>query len=206
MKGGINQQTLTLIALLAVILGGGAIYLQYNSMTEAEAKMKALDEEVPDEAELTENLAKAEAQIGTLKTELTHLEMGVPQLAYIPTLLKEIETVGYSANMRVTGVRPVPPPPLPPGVEPERKAYEQIDIDVTAKGDYQAVITMVDLLRKFPKIVSVQSVNLTPKTEANSTRYAHLDTTMRLKAFVFPTPQEGTNANVEVAAKEGGNS
>jgi Tfp pilus assembly protein PilO len=206
MSKGLNTRTLSLLAIGAFVLGGGAIYLQYNSMVEAEAKANALDDEVPDREELEKSLSEAVARKKTLETELVHLETGVHELAYIPTLLKEIETLGNSAKVKVTGVRPMPPPALPPGVMPEKKAYETVEIDLTGKGDYQSIITMVDLLRNFPKIVAVQTMNLTPRTDNGGTRYSHIDTQIRLRAFVFPVNQPDQNKTLEVASKQGGSS
>ncbi|MCG9894035.1 MAG: type 4a pilus biogenesis protein PilO [Fimbriimonadaceae bacterium] len=204
---GLNSKTLGLIALAAVALGGGAIYLQYNAMTDAEGRMKVLDAEVPEEEELIASLQEADQKIVSLNQELTHLEMGVPQIAYIPTLLEEIEKVGWSSQVNVTGVRPIIPPPPPAGVERERKAYEEVEIDITGKGDYQSFITLVDQLKRFPKIVAVQTVNLTPRMEANRPTYLHLDATLRLKAFVFPNNEEGMKTDMEIASApmDGGN-
>lgn len=203
---GIDQKTLVLLAIMALVLGGGAVYWQYNSMVEAEVKMKALDEEVPDEAELTASLEEASQKMVALQKELTHLEQGVPQPAYIPTLLKEIEATGRQANLTVTGVRPLLPPPLPPGMEAEKKPYQELDIDITGKGDYQAIINLVNSLRKFPKIVAVKTVNLTPRTDPTKATYSHIDTTLKIRAFVFPTNKDGGNANVEMAGTPGGSS
>lgn len=203
---GIDQKTLVLLAIMALALGGGAVYWQYNSMVEAEVKMKALDEEVPDEADLTASLEEAGKKMVVLQKELTHLEQGVPQPAYIPTLLKEIEATGRQANLTVTGVRPLLPPPLPPGMEAEKKAYQELDIDITGKGDYQSIINLVNALRKFPKIVAVKTVNLTPRTDPTKPTYSHIDTTLKLRAFVFPTNKDGGNANVEMAGTPGGSS
>lgn len=206
MKGGLTPNALTLLAVLALAIGGGAVYFQYNNMVEAEAKAKSLDSEVPEESELLADLEKAKGEITTLGAELTHLEAGVPQPAYIPTMLQELEQTSTNANLKVTGVRPIVPPPLPPGAERENKAYQEVEIDITGKGDYQSVINLVDMMRKFPKIVSVQTLNLTPKVEANQSTYSSLDTTMRLKAFVFPSNQPPQSTTKEVAGNPGGTS
>ncbi len=204
--GGVDPKTLVLLAILALALGGGAVYWQYNSMVEAETKMKALDAEVPEESELAASLEESKQKLLVLQKELTHLEKGVPQPAYIPTLLREIEKTGRDANLKVTGVRPVVAPPLPPGVEQEKKAYQELDIDITGKGDFQSVITLVEMLRKFPKIVAVKTVNLTPRVDASKPTYTHIDTTLKLRAFVFPTNEESSNASVSVAGQPGGSS
>lgn len=192
-----------LVALAAVLVGGGAVYMQYSAMTEAEAKMKSLEAEVPKEEELQASLDQTNATIVDYQTRLTHLEKGVPTIAYIPTLLREIEQTGINSNMKITGVVPVLPPPTPAGVKKEKKAYEELDIDLTGRGDYNSVVALVDALRRFPKIVAVQTINLAPKVGQGS-RYEYLDAKIRIRAFVFPNDQEGTHSQLKAAAATNG--
>ncbi len=201
MKGGLNPKTIGLLAMAALVLGGGAIYLQYNAMSGASARYKTLEAEVPDEAELREELTATETELAMIQTKLDHLEKGVPPVAYIPTLLKELEQTGQMSQIKVTGVRPAPRQPSPPGaLEEEAKAYEEKDIDIAGRGNFRAIIAMLDQLQKFPKVVAVGTVGMNPKMVGTSPNYEHLEVTVRLKAYVFPETKQEAEAVKPVAS------
>jgi type IV pilus assembly protein PilO len=202
MKGGINPRTIGLMAVAAIALGGGAVYMQYKSMTGAQARYKALDAEVPDEKEVKDNLAQTEVKLGEIQVQLDHLEKGVPTVAYVPTLLKELEQTGLASEIRVTGVRPVAAPPTPPGAMEEKPPYEEKNIDISGRGNYKAIIALLDRLQKFPKIVAVGTVGLNPRVTGTSTTYDYLEVTVRLKAYVFPEDAaEKTDADAKPVAR-----
>lgn len=203
MKGGLNPKTIGLLAMAALALGGGAIYMQYNAMSAASARYKTLQEEVPDEADLRAEMESTETELVAIRTKLDHLEKGVPPVAYIPTLLKELEQTGQMSQIKVTGVRPSPPQPASPGaLEEEAKAYEEKDIDIAGRGNFRAIIAMLDKLQKFPKVVAVGSVGMNPKLVGTSPNYEHLEVTVRLKAYVFPETKQEAQIETPVATLE----
>lgn len=186
MKSTKNGKALVLLLLAVLIVGGGAAYWQYTGMTAAEGRLRQLESEVPDEKELTSMLASSQAELAEQQAKLDHLEKSVPGVAYVPTLLRELESVGKGNKITVTGVRPVMAPPSVPGAEMgAKKAYQEIEIDITGRGSYFSVLNMVQALQKFPKIVAVNSVAMLPKREGNQDQLS-LEATVRIKAFMFP--------------------
>ena len=160
--------------------------MQYSAMTGAESRYRSLEAEVPDEAEVKAKLAETETKLGEIQVQLDHLEKGVPNVAYVPTLLKELEQTGLQSQIKVTGVRPVAAPPSPAGsLEEEKPSYEEKNIDISGRGNYRSIIALLDHLQKFPKIVAVGTVGLTPRVTGTATNYDYLEVTVRLKAYVF---------------------
>ncbi|MCX6374786.1 MAG: type 4a pilus biogenesis protein PilO [Armatimonadetes bacterium] len=107
------------------------------------------------------------------QTKLGALEQGVSTKSYVPTLLRQIEELGKSVNMRVVGVRPKPavaPPPPPTSSEDKKKVvvrkpdpYDKLDIDVEVKGKYADVMQFLHKITSFPKIIAVNSVQISPE-------------------------------------------
>jgi len=108
------------------------------------------------------------------QTKLGALEQGVSTKAYVPTLLRQIEELGKSVNMRVVGVRPKPaaatPPPPPTSSEDKKtvvvkkpEPYDRLDIDVEVKGKYADVMRFLHKITSFPKIIAVNSVQISPE-------------------------------------------
>ena len=108
------------------------------------------------------------------QTKLGALEQGVSTKSYVPTLLRQIEELGKSVNMRVVGVRPKPavatPPPPTSSSEDKKKVvvkkpepYDKLDIDVEVKGKYADVMQFLHKITSFPKIIAVNSVQISPE-------------------------------------------
>ncbi|MCU0315431.1 MAG: type 4a pilus biogenesis protein PilO [Fimbriimonadaceae bacterium] len=185
-KQGNPAQSVLLLGLAVAAVGGGAVFWQFNNRSDAEAKVSRLRQELPDESQIKESLEKSKLEVSELQNKLTHLEQGVPGIAYVPTLLKELEQLGLSKAMQITGVRPnlVTAPPPAEGEKRQERPYQELEIDITGRGSYQSVMEMVKALQSFPKIVAVQTVGLTPRRDG--TNYtSQLDASVRLKAYMF---------------------
>lgn len=189
-----DNRPLFLIAGVAILGSFGLAYWQFNAKGEAEARVARLQQEVPDEQKLNQQREQTALALSEAQAKLEHLEQGVPTLAYVPTLLRELETLGNQNQIKVTGVRPVPQA-MSSGNQAEtekqaKKAYTEIEIDITGRGSYGNVMRMVEALQAFPKIVAVRTVSLTPKAEPGANPSAQpaqpsLEATIRIVAFVF---------------------
>jgi Tfp pilus assembly protein PilO len=117
---------------------------------------------------------------------LKHLEEGIPDFAYIPSLMTELEKAGKQFGIKILGVRPIPKP-MTPGKKGDssKKAYEELAIEVKGFGNYGSVMRFVNSLQQFPKIVAARSVQLTPKADPGQMR-PDLDVVVELRAYVFP--------------------
>ncbi len=216
MKRGPNPRTYMFMAIGTFVVGLLASYFGYNQVTSVQGDVNALKAEVKDEKEVQGELDKAKATLEECAAKLAHLEKGVPQFAYVPTLMTELEKTGKQYGLRVLGVRPVAKQlgvvkkeDFDPSAA-AKKAYEEMTIEVKGIGSYGSVMRWVNSLQQFPKIVAARSVTLAPKVEPGSDEKP-LDMTVELRAYVFKEPQAGAkkgdlgskSARLEVKPNEG---
>lgn len=182
-------------ALGAVALLGGAgwSYTRYSANSAQKARIAALRIEVRDEKEVRNKLEELQSQAAETEEKLRHLELSVSQREYIPTLLTELEATGKQHGIDVLGVRPLPRQAqtatpkdgkAPKGAS--RKAYEELDIEVTGSGTYGDVMRFVDALTQFPKIAEVRQLSLTPDRDPRINASPKLQATIQIRAYVFP--------------------
>lgn len=198
MKGH-KSSPILFIAIAVLVFGGLMAYWQYNVKEGAQARYQNLEAEVPTREEVEAELKATEEELEKYEVKLAHLERSVPPSAYVPTMLSELESLGRRNRIQVTGVRPVAQQrqsARDKEVEGQtKKAYEEIEIDITGTGQYNDVMSLVMELKQFPKIVAVRTVSLTPKKEAAAASMGILESTIRLRAFVFapPPPSNATS-------------
>ena len=209
MKNGNALRTVLIMAVAVLAIGGGLVYWQWSARSAAASRVATLEMEVPDGQELENNLAAAEAELELIQEELDHLQRGVPSIAYVPTLLKEIEAVGLDNQILVTGVRPVPKQGEALAADTEEQAFRELEIDITGQGSYQAVMDLIAALHEFPKILAVHTLQLSPRVDRDNPTPG-LDAVVRLRAYVFdeevPAEDDESEASEVAMATEGGNS
>lgn len=191
-----------LLSVVVLLVGSGITYWANGASQSTKDRYLKLEGEVPDESELQAQLQESQATVDSTKTQLQHLEQAVPSLAYVPTLLTELELLGKHNNITVTGVRPVlnekQQKDTAEKKSGQKKAgYEEMLIDISGRGSYADVMAMVNALKTFPKIVAIQTVGLQPRRESAleqerpDPNRVVLDATVRIKAYLFPVPQAG---------------
>lgn len=132
------------------------------------------EEKLSNSEVITRRLYTVEQDYMAAQAKLGALEQGVSTKSYVPTLLRQIEELGKSVNMRVVGVRPKPvvatPPPPPTSSDDSKKVvvrkpdpYDKLDIDVEVKGKYMDVMHFLHKVTSFPKIIAVNSVQMSPE-------------------------------------------
>jgi Tfp pilus assembly protein PilO len=178
------------MAFAVLALGGGATYFQFNAVQTAKADVAALEGKVPSQKELERSLADSRTKLTEYQAKLAHLEGSVPDVAYIPTLMKELELIGFADGIKVTGVRPAPvvaaPPQATEGKKKEKKDYSEVEIEVKGRGQYDSVKRFLDSLQKFPKVIAVKTVSLTPMRESGGGSTSSIEVVIHVVAYVFP--------------------
>lgn len=177
---------------LTLVVGGGAIFMQYSALSDTQNRVAQLKKDEKDEVQLQNQLQQSVAHVQEASARLNHLEQGIPEIAYVPTMLKELEAVGTENGIEVLGVRPVPKQVSAPSPKDEKgtkstpKAYDELDIEVTGRGSYKAIKNFVRALQGFPKIVAARTVSLSPKQETGVIGGApKLEATISLRSYLF---------------------
>jgi Tfp pilus assembly protein PilO len=129
--------------ILVVVLGVSGLLAakQYGQMAQVGKDIGGRQSELSKRQGLVRQLSKAMDDLAASREKVAHLEEGVTEKDYVPTLLGQIEAVGKECDLRVIGVEPQekkPPvvsPPVPPeaqrGVKasaPKGGQKEQVDV------------------------------------------------------------------------------
>lgn len=196
------------LAALALAAGLGGAYYEYSAMKDVGARVEALRKQSHDEKALNQQAEKAAAKLKESSERLVHLEANIPEFAYVPTLLKDLETVGKQSGLDVLGVRPMPKTdskPADKSQKPDRKPYDEMKIEVKGRGSYRAAFNFVTALKAFPKIVAARTVSIMPKSSTDPGMAGKLDVTVELRTYVFPTPTDSKTAKAgkEVKSSNG---
>ncbi len=169
------------VAILLLCAGGFAYYSFSSKLGVLQAEITKKQTKLDHSEEITCRLASVEQQYADAQVQLGQLEKGVSNRTYVPTLLRQIEDLGKSVNMRVVGVRPkvvvnLPPPPPPPsedGKTEQKKVapkppdpYDKLDIDIEVTGKYCDAARFLYKITSFPKIIAVNTVQMTPASSA----------------------------------------
>lgn len=182
-----------------VLLGGAGVYLAWSDVSDMEGKLANLKKDVRTPADVQKELDDSQKKLDDCQALLTHLERGVPDHAYLPTMLSELEKVGKENGIQVTGVKPImrPQPVKKEGEKAQKKAYEELDIEVRGHGKFEDTRKFIAALNAFPKIVAARTVAMLPKTISGQEWSDDLDITVELRAFMFPTKDIDPTAEMQ---------
>lgn len=207
------------LSALTLVGCGTLSYFQYTAAQKLQTEVKALQTRIEDEGNVQSQLDEINLKVQESRQKLVHLEQGVPPLAYIPTMMTEIEDLGRKNQIQVLGVRPLPPKFTPPPrknekgevLPPAPRPYEEQDLEIKGTGEYLNVLAFVSAIERFPKIVKVQQITLVPKSDTRSGQQTStLEITIELRAFLFkqdaPMASEGLDSEGKPLALNGGNS
>ncbi len=192
------------LAGLALLGGGGLCVMQYMALGERVAEYEKAKRLVENPKSVENELDKTRSDLADAQSRLMHLERSVPPVAYVPTLLKELEAFGIQHGIKVTGVRPLPTPAQPKdqGKTVKRKAYEELMIEVKGRGEFWNVLSFVKGLQTFPKVVAARAVSLAPKNDP-TLPVSSLDVTIELKSYLFaqaaPEPESASAKTLQIS-------
>jgi Tfp pilus assembly protein PilO len=189
MKTGKTGALVFLVLMGVSILGSVfGIYYMMGVWSRQGKVVVELQQELDSSRGAAADLERTEEDLQAIQVRLNHLEAGVPEMEYVPTLLKELEGVGRRHEIEVIGVRPAPPegPSQRNRLEKEvkKKPYEELNIEVKGRGQYGDVLRFVKALNSFPKVVAVRTLSMQPRTAAQG-ETGELEVTINLRAYLF---------------------
>jgi len=172
-----------------IVLAGGLLFLQNSALDSLRSDVQTLKAKAESEKDARVKLVQSSRDLADLRTQLAHLEQGIPDAAYVPTMLKELEAMGKTQSVEVTGLRPAAKKPAAFNGEKkssEAKPYEPLDLELKGKASYTDLLKFVAALNSFPKILEVRTITISPKP-SGALRGAdtRMEITMGIRAFLF---------------------
>lgn len=210
-----SKKTCTVLGGLAgaVLLATVGLFVWQNGEIAAVQSVVAeKQQEVASGEKVAQKLVQVEAEYSTMQNQLRFLETSVTASEYVPTLLKQTEGLAKSVSLKVASVRPTLEPAPQPPTDPEARkkfkpqAYDKIHIDMEVSGGYWNVAKMLYRLTEFPKILAVESVQVTPATTSAVaiTSSPELSVKLKLTGFIFPNDGHPLDAPIPALPSAGG--
>ncbi len=204
MKAKIQLQPKSFFMLAGVVFlaGMGIVYLTYSNLGEQQRNLDVLKSGLKDEKAVQREFDETKAKINDLKSKLSHLEHGIPQAAYVATMLHELEQFGTQNHLQILEVRPIIAEKSRKEGDEKKSAYEEQNIKVKGRGTYGDAMRFVDALKNFPKIVAVRSFAIAPRDSGIIKRGTWpLEFELNLQAYVFKDAADEPSEADKTASK-----
>ncbi len=188
-----SRQTCLVLGSITGVVVAASIGLYVWQMGEIDAlaqKVHQKETDLANSVKISHDLQTVTDENTRTRSELRYLETSVTQGEYVPTLLHQAEDLARSTQLKVSAIRPtLEPAPTPPTDKEAAKKfvpqpYDKLHVDMDISGHYWNLAQMLYKLTEFPKIMTVESVEMTP---GNSTPTDHslLNVRLRLTGFIF---------------------
>jgi len=209
------------LALLAVLAGigfivcAGAYVMGSNALNKANIELRDRERQLEDSKKIADRLEQAEIKYAAAESQVSFLEHSVSTRDFIPTLLKQLEHLGRSVDLKVLSVRPkIEQQPRPasrrrdPAAEAEgvgksesgtetasnslseRKPYDSLTIDIEVEGKYANLMSFLyRVTTAFPKILEVNTIQISPTAQPKRRESPYLSMEINVTAYLFPVEQ-----------------
>lgn len=195
------------IAVLCLIgLGGSLYHAKTSELSKLKDQLEANESQLTEVREKLTELPQYEAQYGKLQARLSVLEPSLPDSAYIPTFLRQIEGLATGTQNNILMIRPKPAVQRAAAPtttiddetgeivkvegdaaapEPAALPYDFVPIELRLEGTYWTAIDFLVELQKFPKMIAVNDVSFSPdQSRLGAGQSPRLTATMDLTAVV----------------------
>ncbi|MBN1459146.1 MAG: type 4a pilus biogenesis protein PilO [Armatimonadetes bacterium] len=205
------------IGMLCLIgLGGSLYHAKAAQLNELQQTLTQKEDELTEMKAKVQELPQLEERHQELRERLSVLEPALPDSAYIPTFLRQIESLATGTQNSILLIRPKPaikksaadtvkindetgeimkneggpaepaPPPMP---------YDFVPIEIKLHGTYWTVIGFLEELQKFPKMIAVNDISFAPdQGGVGSGISPTLTASMELTAVVTKGGSDGGSA------------
>ncbi len=213
------------IAILCLIgLGGSLYHAKSSQLKQLQQELSRKQTELTSTKEKVQKLPQLEDQYQVLRARLAVLEPTLPNAAYIPTFLRQIEGLATGTNNAILLIRPKPPvkktgakaavtinnetgevideakkPAGAPDAGAAKKEepelpYDFVPIELRVQGTYWTVIGFLSELQRFPKMIAVNDISFSPTQGGSEGRSPNLTAAMELTAVVTKGGSDGRSA------------
>ena len=212
------------IGVLCLIgLGVSLYHAKAADLGQLQQTLTQKQAELADTKIKVKQLPDLEQHYQDLRTRLAVLEPGLPNAAYIPTFLRQIEGLAMGTSNDILLIRPKPAIKKTGAstavtinnetgeVQKENKAtsasgagadkdkkpelpYDFVPIELRVQGTYWTVINFLAELQRFPKMIAVNDVSFSPnQAGTDSGRSPNLTASMELTAVVTKKTKGDSN-------------
>ncbi len=203
------------IAVLCLIgLGGSLYHAKTSELSKLKGQLEAKESQLTEvRGKLTE-LPQFEAEYAKVQARLSVLEPALPDSAYIPTFLRQIEGLATGTQNNILMIRPKPAVQRGGGATtttindetgaivkaeggggapaPAPLPYDFVPIELRLEGTYWTAIDFLSELQQFPKMIAVNDISFSPdQSRQGAGQSPRLTATMDLTAVVT---KGGSNA------------
>jgi len=221
--GGDRKIVLALlgVGILCLIgLGGSLYHSKAAELKDREQALASKQQELEEMKRKVTELPQLEDRYQELRTRLAVLEPALPDSAYIPTFLRQIESLAIGTQNNILLIRPKPAVKRSAadaavkindetgeiidnkkagGTEaasaPPELPYDFVPIELRVQGTYWTVIAFLDQLQRFPKMIAVNDISFSPsQAGTDSERSPKLTAAMELTAVVMKGGSDGKSA------------
>lgn len=183
-----------------VLLSGGGILAGLNSkLTTLQASAQQKDAQVSSSQQIAHRYQTTMDSYTQTQARIKYLEASVSDKSYVPTLLAQLQDLAAQTHLTVSSVRPSAPPPAAAAAaapadsgtdtagakKPLPPPYDTLSVAVDVSGTYADTSIFLYSLTRFPKIISVGSVQMHPGAPAAPGLPAQVQTNLKLTAFMF---------------------
>jgi Tfp pilus assembly protein PilO len=175
-----------------VLSGGGLYFWQSQELGKLETEVRAKQVEVESGEKIARRLQTVMDDYNKTQGELRFLETSVTAKEYVPTMLRQTEQLARSVNLKVLAVRPKMEPAPEPPKDPDAKKnfkpqpYDKISIEMQVQGGYWSVAKLLYRLTEFPKILSVEGIQVQTQGQTLPNKAPVLSVNLKLVGFIFP--------------------
>ncbi|MCJ7752270.1 MAG: type 4a pilus biogenesis protein PilO [Armatimonadetes bacterium] len=208
------------IGILCLIgLGASLYHGKATELKELQTALGAKETELEEMQTQVTQLPQLEEQYQDLRGRLSVLEPGLPDSAYIPTFLRQIESLASGTRNDILLIRPKPAikqsaadsavsinnetgeiikdaeKPAGAAPAPPPMPYDFVPIELRVQGTYWTVIDFLAELQRFPKMIAVNDISFSPNQGGlDSGRSPNLTASMELTAVVTKGGSDGRSA------------
>ena len=200
-----KRQTMILLifAIVLLLVGGGGISAIQSKQSAADAVVAKRQSEVGTSEEIARRYQATLDNYNQTIAQLRYVEPTIAKQAYVPTMVQQLQRLATSDHLKLVSVRPgsiVDPAPAAGSAaasntanDKEKKAppapYKTMVVMISVEGTYKQIMAFVYHMTRFPKIVMIQSLTLSPRGSTpglvNVSKTPLLGAEISLQAYLF---------------------
>jgi type IV pilus assembly protein PilO len=188
------------LAVFVLLAGAGAglFYYLYEMPKQVElaarnAELQAIRDRNTNGAETARQLPAFRSQISELEGRLEALKPILPEEKDVGDLLRRIQTLATQSNLTIRGFRPQP--------IAAREIHAEWPIGLELEGNYHNLGLFLDRVSRFPRIINVGNMVITPKDEPTASASILVSCTATTFVLVEqPPPAAAATPNTQKGA------